>query len=149
MYRQKVDISYRGDKTGFSRPGHNYTFTAGTSYIAVYLDNHASLSCKQIYKLACCVCVTGSSPLKVINHYYTYLEGHMDADSVSHMMHSKRLITDNDYEAITTAPNDINMNRLLLQYVRVMDMPNLSRFCDVLKSIETQHCIGVTVEACT
>ena len=86
--------------------------------------------------------------MEVINHYYTYLEGHMDADSVSHMMHNEHLITDSDYEAITTAPNDINMNRLLLQYVRAMDMPELLKFCDLLKSIETQQCIGVNLETC-
>ena len=73
----------------------------------------------------------------------------MDADSVSHMMHSEHLITDSDYEAITAALNDINMNRLLLQYIRAMDMPNLLKFCDLLKSIETQEHVGVTLETCT
>ena len=73
----------------------------------------------------------------------------MDADSVGHMMHSEHLITDSDYEAITAAPNDINMNRLLLQYVRAMDMPNLLKFCDLLKSIETQEHVGDTLETCT
>ena len=72
----------------------------------------------------------------------------MDADSVSHMMHSEHLITDSDYEAITAVPNDINMNRLLLQYVRAMDMPDLLKFCNVLRSIETQQCIGVNLEKC-
>ena len=72
----------------------------------------------------------------------------MDADSVSHMMHSEHLITDSDYEAITVAPNDINMNCLLLQYVRAMDMPDLLKFCNVLRSIETQQCIGVNLEKC-
>ena len=84
----------------------------------------------------------------VINHYYTYLEGHMDADSVSHMMHCKHLITDDDYETITAAPNDIKMNTVLLQYVRSMDMSQLIRFCDVLKNIETQKTIGVCLSAC-
>ena len=73
----------------------------------------------------------------------------MDADSVSHMMHSEQLITDDDYEAITAAPNDINMNRLLLQYVRVMDMPNLLKFYNLLKTIETHQCIGETLKTCT
>ena len=73
----------------------------------------------------------------------------MDADSVSHMMHSEHLITDSDYEAITAAPNDINMNRLLLQYVRAMDMSNLLKFCNLLKTIETHQCIGETLETCT
>ena len=72
----------------------------------------------------------------------------MDADSVSHMMHSEQLITDSDYEAITAAPNDININRLLLQYVRTMDMTDLMRFCNVLKNIDTQKCIGENLETC-
>ena len=72
----------------------------------------------------------------------------MDADNVSHMMHSEQLITDSDYEAITTAPNDIIMNRLLLQYVRAMDMINLLKFCDLLKNFETQQCIGESLENC-
>ena len=72
----------------------------------------------------------------------------MDADSVSHMMHSEHLITDSDYEAITAAPNDINMNRLLLQYVRAMDMFSLLKFCNLLKNIENQQCIGVNLQKC-
>ena len=63
----------------------------------------------------------------------------MDADSVSHMMHCEHLITDDDYEAITAAPNDNKMNTLLLQYVRSMNVSQLSRFCDILKSIETHN----------
>ena len=85
---------------------------------------------------------------QVINDYYTYLESHMDADSVSHMMHSECLISDSDYSAITTAPNDINLNRLLLQYVKKMDMPNLLKFCNLLKNIKTQQCIGIDLEKC-
>ena len=81
-------------------------------------------------------------PSQVVNYYYTCLESHMDADSVSHMMHYKHLITDDDYEAITTAPNDSKMNTVILQYVRAMDINQLNKFCDVLKSIETQKNIG-------
>ena len=72
----------------------------------------------------------------------------MDADSVSHMMHSEQLITDSDYEAITAAPNDININRLLLQYVRAMDMTNLLKFCNLLENIDTQQCIAENLEKC-
>ena len=79
---------------------------------------------------------------QVVNHYYTYLEGHMDADSVSHMMHYKHLITDDDYEAITAAPNDHKMNTVILQYVRAMNTNELIHFCNVLKSIEIQKVIG-------
>ena len=72
----------------------------------------------------------------------------MDANSVSHMMHSEHLISDSDYEAITAAPTDINMNCLLLQYVRAMDVPDLFKFSNLLKSIDTHHCIGVNLEKC-
>ena len=65
----------------------------------------------------------------------------MDADSVSHMMHCEQLITDDDYEAITAAPNDNKMNTLLLQYVRSMNAGQLSRFNNILKSIETHKII--------
>ena len=65
----------------------------------------------------------------------------MDADSVSHMMHCEHLITDDDYEAITAAPNDSKMNMLLLQYVRSMNVNQLSRFCDILVSIEAHEVI--------
>ena len=72
----------------------------------------------------------------------------MDADSVSHMMHYKHLITDDDYEAITAAPNDSKMNTVILQYVRAMDMSQLIKFCDILKGIETQKIIGDNLSTC-
>ena len=72
----------------------------------------------------------------------------MDADSVSHMMQCEHLITDDDYEAITTAPNDMKMNCLLLHYVKIMDTKMLLKFCDILKNIETQRSIGETLEVC-
>ena len=72
----------------------------------------------------------------------------MDADSVSHMMQCEHLITDDDYEAITTAPNDIKMNCLLLQYVKMMDVKMLFKFCDTFKSIETHKSFGDTLELC-
>ena len=66
----------------------------------------------------------------------------MDADSVSHMMHYKHLITDDDYETIIAAPNDHKMNTVILQYVRAMNVNDLIHFCNVLKSIETQKVIA-------
>ena len=66
----------------------------------------------------------------------------MDADSVSHMMHYKCLITDDDFKAITSAPNDYTMNLVLLQYVRSMDLSSLIKFMEILQSIETQESIG-------
>ena len=72
----------------------------------------------------------------------------MDADSVSHMMHCEHLITDDDYEAITAAPNDSKMNVLLLQYVRSMNMSQLSRFCDILERIEAHKVVGECSSTC-
>ena len=85
---------------------------------------------------------------QVISHYYTSLENHMDADSVSHMMHCEHLITDDDYEAITAAPNDNKMNTLLLQYVKSMNVTQLSRFCEILRSIETHKIFGDCSSTC-
>ena len=72
----------------------------------------------------------------------------MDADSVSHMMHRKHIINDDDYEAITAAPNDNKMNTVLLQYVRSMNVRQLSKFSDILKSIETHAIIGDCLSTC-
>ena len=66
----------------------------------------------------------------------------MDADSVSYMMYSDHLITEEDYEAITTAPNDSQMNIAILEYVRLMDLAMLYKFSDLLIRIETQQSIG-------
>ena len=64
------------------------------------------------------------------------------------MMHCKHLITDDDYEAITAAPNDSMMNAVILQYVRAMDLPTLLNFADLLKAMETQEFIGSCLEFC-
>ena len=73
----------------------------------------------------------------------------MDADSVSHMMHYNDLINDDDYEAITAAPNDSMMNEVILQYVRAMDLPTLLKFADLLKDVETQKSISAHLKFCT
>ena len=85
---------------------------------------------------------------QILSHYYTYLEGHLDADSVSHMMYCQRLISDNDYDVITSAPNDIKMNCLILQYVKMMDAYKFQQFCDILKDMESQQQIGKFLETC-
>ena len=72
----------------------------------------------------------------------------MDADSVSHMMHCNHLITDDDYEAITAAPNDWMMNVLILEYIRVMDPPTLLKFVSLLENMETQRSIGCSLKSC-
>ena len=89
-----------------------------------------------------------SDPHDIIDHYYNYLENHMDADSVSHLMHSNHLITDDDYDAITAAPNDNKMNTALLHYLKTMKIDQLINFCDGLKAIETQWKIGSHLSSC-
>ena len=89
-----------------------------------------------------------SDPHEIFDHCYNYLESHMDADSVSHMMHCNHLINDDDYEAITAAPNDTKINTALLHYFRSMNSNQLIKFCDILKKIETQRKIGVYLSYC-
>ena len=91
-------------------------------------------------------------PRQVIYHYYTHLEKYMDPDSVALMMHIENLINDDDYKAITAAPNDLKMNCFLLQYVmqyaKQQDRDKLSRFCHVLMRIETQNYVGEKLLKC-
>ena len=93
--------------------------------------------------------ITVSHHIEVISYYYPYLLKHMDADSVSHMMHCNHLITDDDYEAITAAPNDSMMNEVILEYVRAMDLPTLLKFADLLRDVETQKSISTLLNFCT
>ena len=92
----------------------------------------------------CCLYIASSDDSNEVSDCYTLLENYMDADSVSHMMHCEHLITDDDYEAITAAPNDNKMNTLLLQYVRSMNVNQLSKFSDIFTSIETHDEDDVT-----
>jgi len=72
----------------------------------------------------------------------------MDADTVSHVMHCKHLITDDDYGVITSAPNDMKMNCLILQYFKLMRWDNLMMLCDMLKEIETHEKIANILQNC-
>jgi len=72
----------------------------------------------------------------------------MDADSVSHAMHCRHLISDGDYDVICSAPNDMKMNCLILEYLKLMNVSDLMKFCAILKEIEPQKIIGNTIENC-
>ena len=89
-----------------------------------------------------------TSPSQIISHYYTYLESHLDADSVSNMMHHENLLSDEDYDVITSAPTDMKMNCLLLHYIKMMNISKLQQFCKILNEIETQRHIGKSLETC-
>ena len=89
-----------------------------------------------------CTYIASDNSQLISHHYYTCLENYMDADSVSHMMHCEHLITDDDYEAITAAPNDNRINILILQYMRSMNLTQMSRFCDILESIKTHNILN-------
>ena len=94
--------------------------------------------CTYVYKLLHVV----ANSSEVIACYYMYLMNYMDADSVSHMMHCNHLISDDDYKAITAAPNDSKMNISILEYVKAMDLTALLKFADLLVNINTQQSIG-------
>ena len=76
----------------------------------------------------------------------------MDPDSVAFLMHSECLLNDDDYKAITAAPNDLKMNCFLLEYImgysKLSDMKKLFKFCEVIKSTETQNCVGEKLYQC-
>lgn len=89
-----------------------------------------------------------ASPSQVISHYYTYLESHMDADTIVHLMQCRHLLTDEYYEVIISAPNDMKMNCLLLQHVKEMNTTQFLEFCSILKSIDSMQPIGEVLEKC-
>ena len=72
----------------------------------------------------------------------------MDADSVSYMMCHERLLTNDEYDVITSAPNDLKMNCLLLHCVKMMDIFKFQQFCNILKDLGSQKRIGECLETC-
>ena len=96
---------------------------------------------------SCLLAISCSDHTAVISYFYPYMLQYMDADGVTHMMHCEHLLTDDNYEAITTAPNDWIMNVLILEYIRVMDRPTLLKFVGLLKTMETQESIGCNLES--
>ena len=107
----------------------------------IYHKQNNTLVYIYIYVCNCIFFTAKLSTSQIIGYYYTYLVEHMDADSVSHLMHIKDLITDDDFEAISFSPNDMIMNCLLLQYVKLMTVSTLFKFCNLLQTIETQKYI--------
>ena len=78
------------------------------------------------------------NPAQVFGYYYAFLVEHMDADSVSHLMLTNNFITDDEFEAISSAPNDVKMNCLLLQFMKLMKVSTLMKFYQLLQKLETQ-----------
>ena len=129
----------------FSIPGHIHIHNI-CDYI--HTCNEVMTGIIFNYVILCSLLAIVSDHTEVISYYYPYLLQHMDGDSVSHVMHSNHLITDDDYQAISAAPNDWMMNIIILQYIRVMDLPTLLKFTDFLKTIETQNSIASYFEYC-
>ena len=55
MYRQKLNICYCGDKTGFPRPGHIHLYICTYTYIFIYLFIYIMYGATQMQ------CRTGSA----------------------------------------------------------------------------------------
>jgi len=91
----------------------------------------------------------GTDTAQVICHYYSFLEAHMDAETIIHMMHCNRILTDDDYCVITTAPNDMKRNTLLLQFIQKISKKSLLKFCNILMGIDDNHKrIGESLKSC-
>lgn len=87
-------------------------------------------------------CSIELSPTKVVQHYYQCLVENMDSDSVSHLMTSKRLLTNTDLKIINGFFDNHYRNSLILKHVMLMSTAELFSFCEVLLDMEHQYYIG-------
>ena len=54
-------------------------------------------------------------------------------------MYTENLITDDEFEVISSAPNDMKMNCVVLQFVKLM------KACSLLQKVEPQKYAGVVL----
>ena len=78
----------------------------------------------------------------MVQHYYQYLVENMDADSVSHLMTSKKLLTKADVKIINRFFDNRYRNGLILKHIMLMSTAELFCFCEVLLDMEHQYYIG-------
>jgi len=75
-----------------------------------------------------------------IDHYYYYLSVNMDADVVTQLMVSQKLLSE---EVIVAAASDYQKNCLILQQVRLMNIQTLESFVELLQNNDSQQHVGV------
>ena len=83
---------------------------------------------------------------QITNNNLEYFSCKVTADDNCKYLLFNHLITKEDYQAITAAPNDSQMNIAIMEYVRAMDLSTLYKFTDLLINIETQQSIGNTLK---
>ena len=69
----------------------------------------------------------------MIDHFTDFLLVSLHDESLLPLMHSYGLLADHDLEVITTGPTSYHRNKLILSYVRQMDITGLFIFSKVLQ----------------
>ena len=69
----------------------------------------------------------------MIDHFTDYLLVSLHDESLLPLMHSYGILADHDIQLITTAPAGYHRNKLILSYVRQMDITGLLFFSKVLQ----------------
>ena len=77
-----------------------------------------------------------------INHYYDYLSVNMDAEVVTQLMVSQRLLSEDIVMAVSS---DYQKNFLILQQVRMMNVETLVSFSELLLTSDSQKHIGTVL----
>jgi len=69
----------------------------------------------------------------------------MDADLTVQHMSTQQLLSDDDLNIIEMAIDKYQKNCLMLNTVRLMDVPLLKSFCDILQKTDHQKHIAATL----
>ena len=74
-----------------------------------------------------------------VDHYYGYLSVNMDAEVITKLMVSQQLLSE---DALMAASNDYQINCLILQQVRMMNLQTILSFGQLLQTDDSQKEIG-------
>ena len=89
-----------------------------------------------------CIAMEASS-VELIDRYGSVLLEQLNATSLATIMHSRRLLSDEDFRTINSAAMEYQKNSYILARVQNMDNCGLLQFVDILQSLDHQQHIGM------
>ena len=83
-----------------------------------------------------------ATPAEVINHYYCFLSDNLDNNVVCQMMHTLKLLNEEDTKILATLNSEYQKNTFLLNRLIVTDSNIIKEFCQALCDTENYQKLG-------
>ena len=82
------------------------------------------------------------NPIQILCQHYPFVIENLQPTVVCKMMQFEKLLSDTYLYTILRAPMDYMRNLYTFEHIRHMETPNLFRFLDILKKIDSQEHIS-------